>query len=396
MTNAWLVFRLGPYVMCASALDVEGIIRRPEGLTKFPLTPGYALGAFLFRGRSAAAISLRTKLNVRQSEDSATGPFIVARVGEGLTAFWVDEVKDVIDEKDAEWRPMPPMLEGGLFQRFGLRDRDLILQTSFAALRETDAEFEPVASWVATQVPAPPALEAAPVKEAPKPLTPGVAPKERLSEGSAAMVPPPAFAPIRPIRQRPALRNRTDAQGASLAPVARGRTPILPVEKPVPLSYEENPLPAHDSAAEPHAEERISSVANHSAARRIAIPASIAVIALAALIYGLLPPTSPATQPTSISNPTTPVIDQPQPAAKPVASPEPRTLVLTIEQPSGKAASPVTRVHTVVRGDTLWDIARKQVGDPFQYPELAKLSNISNPNLIHPGDTVRIEVREAK
>jgi nucleoid-associated protein YgaU len=90
------------------------------------------------------------------------------------------------------------------------------------------------------------------------------------------------------------------------------------------------------------------------------------------------------------------VIDQPQPAAKPVASPEPRTLVLTIEQPSGKAASPVTRVHTVVRGDTLWDIARKQVGDPFQYPELAKLSNISNPNLIHPGDTVRIEVREAK
>jgi chemotaxis signal transduction protein len=82
VTAAWLVFRLGPYVLCASALDVEGIIRRPEGLTKFPLTPDYALGAFLFRDRSAAALSLRTKLKLRQGEDSVNGPFIVARVGD--------------------------------------------------------------------------------------------------------------------------------------------------------------------------------------------------------------------------------------------------------------------------------------------------------------------------
>jgi len=51
-------------------------------------------------------------------------------------------------------------------------------------------------------------------------------------------------------------------------------------------------------------------------------------------------------------------------------------------------------VHIVVRGDTLWDIARKYLKDPFRYPELARLSEIKNPDLIYPGDTVRIRARE--
>ena len=48
----------------------------------------------------------------------------------------------------------------------------------------------------------------------------------------------------------------------------------------------------------------------------------------------------------------------------------------------------------VVRGDTLWDIAKKYVGDPSRYPELTEPSNIRNPDLIHPSDIVRIEIRE--
>lgn len=52
----------------------------------------------------------------------------------------------------------------------------------------------------------------------------------------------------------------------------------------------------------------------------------------------------------------------------------------------------VTReiVHLVVKGDTLWHIAQRYVNDPFRYPELARLSNIRNPDLIYPGDRVRI------
>lgn len=47
-------------------------------------------------------------------------------------------------------------------------------------------------------------------------------------------------------------------------------------------------------------------------------------------------------------------------------------------------------IHIVVKGDTLWAIAKKYVNDPFLYPELARLSNIKNPHRIYPGNRVRI------
>lgn len=49
--------------------------------------------------------------------------------------------------------------------------------------------------------------------------------------------------------------------------------------------------------------------------------------------------------------------------------------------------------HIVVRGDTLWDIAKKYLHDPFRYPELAELSRIRDPDLIYPGDEVHIVIR---
>jgi nucleoid-associated protein YgaU/chemotaxis signal transduction protein len=98
-------------------------------------------------------------------------------------------------------------------------------------------------------------------------------------------------------------------------------------------------------------------------------------------------------------------------APQQVVSIESEALALTVERPAGGDARPArakpaapasvappvnpnTRTHVVVRGDTLWDIAKTYVGDPFRYPELTELSNIRNPDLIHPGDIVRIEIRE--
>jgi chemotaxis signal transduction protein/LysM repeat protein len=46
--------------------------------------------------------------------------------------------------------------------------------------------------------------------------------------------------------------------------------------------------------------------------------------------------------------------------------------------------------HIVVKGDTLWDIAARYLGNPFRYPELAELSRIKNPHWIYPGDIIRI------
>jgi len=64
--------------------------------------------------------------------------------------------------------------------------------------------------------------------------------------------------------------------------------------------------------------------------------------------------------------------------------------------PSPPAApAPREIIHIVVRGDTLWAIAERYVQDPFRYPELARLSHIENPDLIYPGDRVRIRYQPA-
>lgn len=47
-------------------------------------------------------------------------------------------------------------------------------------------------------------------------------------------------------------------------------------------------------------------------------------------------------------------------------------------------------IHIVKKGDTLWHIAKKYINNPWRYPELARLSKIKNPDLIYPGDRVRI------
>lgn len=59
--------------------------------------------------------------------------------------------------------------------------------------------------------------------------------------------------------------------------------------------------------------------------------------------------------------------------------------------PAATESSSNTKTHEVKKGDTLWDIAEKYVKDPFRYPELAALSKIKNPDLIYPGDIVRIK-----
>jgi len=53
-------------------------------------------------------------------------------------------------------------------------------------------------------------------------------------------------------------------------------------------------------------------------------------------------------------------------------------------------------VHIIIQGDTLWAIAKRYLLNPYRYPELAKLSKIKNPDLIYPGNRVRIIYKETK
>ena len=52
-------------------------------------------------------------------------------------------------------------------------------------------------------------------------------------------------------------------------------------------------------------------------------------------------------------------------------------------------AAQAERIHTVVKGDTLWGIARKQYGNGALCWKLASYNGIKNANLIYPGQKVR-------
>jgi len=51
---------------------------------------------------------------------------------------------------------------------------------------------------------------------------------------------------------------------------------------------------------------------------------------------------------------------------------------------------PTPPTYTVVSGDCLWNICKQYLGDGSRYKEIATLNGISNPNLIYPGQVIKL------
>ena len=55
-----------------------------------------------------------------------------------------------------------------------------------------------------------------------------------------------------------------------------------------------------------------------------------------------------------------------------------------------------TRLITIVKGDTLWDLCQEHLKDPLKWRELSKYNDFTNPDLIYPGEKLRIPLAMAK
>lgn len=62
----------------------------------------------------------------------------------------------------------------------------------------------------------------------------------------------------------------------------------------------------------------------------------------------------------------------------------------TTPAPPRAPERPTVRTYTVVSGDTLWAISERLYGDGSAYQRIADASGIKNPDLIHPGQVLRI------
>jgi LysM repeat protein len=64
----------------------------------------------------------------------------------------------------------------------------------------------------------------------------------------------------------------------------------------------------------------------------------------------------------------------------------------TKETPRSTENAPDAKTHKVVKGDCLWNLAKKYLGDGSRYPEIYELNKdiISNPNRIYVGQTLKL------
>lgn len=68
----------------------------------------------------------------------------------------------------------------------------------------------------------------------------------------------------------------------------------------------------------------------------------------------------------------------------------PTTQKAVVEQKRPTTGKETPKTHTVVAGDTLWAICKKHLGDGSKSDDIAKLNNISNPNILKPGQVIKL------
>ena len=62
------------------------------------------------------------------------------------------------------------------------------------------------------------------------------------------------------------------------------------------------------------------------------------------------------------------------------------------EYPQETNPGPGQQIHIVVKGDTLWDLGAKYLGNPFAWPQIWELNKwIKDPHWIYPGDPIVVE-----
>ena len=68
-----------------------------------------------------------------------------------------------------------------------------------------------------------------------------------------------------------------------------------------------------------------------------------------------------------------------------------------VREPAGgepSSPAPVEVIYEVQDGDTLWGIAARTTGNPYDWARIAKVNALSDPDMILPGQQIRVPKAE--
>jgi len=503
--SSFLTFRVGPYHLAVPAVDAEAIITMPE-IRSVPLTPGSVSGVFSHRGKIAVVISLKRKFGLKDSDGRSADQLIMSQLSTGLKAFRVDEVLDIIPASGINFSTLPALGRVTAFDRFAVKNDQIILHTDFELLFRLEESKELAASLKSlTKALKPEPDSDQPVPDGNMPVSEISSPSVLETNAEQASINhsdshvsstdgnPPTIDSEKGIKQKP----ETTEKEFVLRPGKR------PARKPIP--YKPRTIQRQTTAKHRQLPNRQFESEQPKRYRWI-VGCGIVILCSILLSMIWLWPDSDKDLKVAYGNEepavnsdqdvSTPPIDLPpkrltdnrsellldtidvsEDKNDKTVKPEESTdrgeialktaeevpeavekgsagfttpqknkeilridtddFTLTVERPQLQQTEakqqigqlPITKeedpqklktdkqqplkteraqpekageggsipvsagmefVHVVVKGDTLWDIAEKYLGDPFRYPELAKLSRISDPDLIYPGDLIRI------
>ncbi len=499
-TGSVLSFAVGSYLLAVPAGTVLAIIE-PAAVHRLPMADHSIMGVMNYRDRVARVINLRLKLGLESQADPHTGQFILSHLQGGLTAFWVDQVLDIVCLDDLEPSRPPALSAYTAFCRCLLKGDQIFLATDFEVLfalvppENPGPAVAPIASHIVAQ-PAesnsvPDEFRPSPDKEDPleqdqiqedhaaAAMDDGVRRAGgRLNEmpvksaGSASRQSMPKIAPpgsqrlwtvYRPL-PHPKPGNAvygaavqtcgavTGRSSYSLCRVAAAAAVVLVVvfgcwlwrsnppkidasdqvahavpskvetSVPAPAAKEPSLGPAGghrpavakvDGFGAPGAD-RTKVAVTYEPAIRVPAHRPAAMLLGTEANVGPEASGSPDVDPkltpgtvqvlpdaSAIGNENRPGQARNNPGVDKILDIRTGSFTLTVERPARHAppAEPPAFqnspnldeiIHIVARGDTLWHIATRYLGNPWRYPELAELSRIKDPDWIYPGDIIRI------
>ncbi len=446
-TANWLIFRIGRVACAVPALSVTSILPVPEHITALPGADAGSPGLFHHGSGTVAIIDLRHRFGC-DSPDPRRGRLLLGRIGSGSYGFWVDSIVGLTDAGQVKAAPLPPELPHNVFTA-ALRHQDEIVLCSdlarLLAMRDAGGLRHLVCAVAPTAAPARPETSEVPRgrEERVASTPPGPAPAPPPVRPPAPPAPRPAAPPAasaKPVMPASRPGNRPAPTPRHIPQPPPRPTPAA-VPRPERAATPPSPQPA---ASPPPAPPPPPATVTSPSAARLGWPVLLLAAALAGGWFLLWPGQAPEQMPMptpsiDVASEPAPVLPAPPPpataaAVTPVAAPplfqgegilveqdgkditiiidrarpapEPQVpaetmATATTTQPAPDAVPPATAepgpaqmyVHTVVRGDTLWAIAEQYLDDPWRYKELAQLSRIKNPDLIYPGNKVRIIIR---